>query len=230
MVAIYKDERMLVVAPHHDDAEFGLGGWMARAREENVGGFRVLVVAHGDYVRSDGVTVSGSVREQETALSMEILEAEHRNLRWFPENEGLACDYAGLVQAISREIDAYGATEVFVPLPSFNQDHRVVHDACITALRPGTHPTLRNVWCYPYPGSCWGCELPLFGRAYIGLKAHHVALKMRALRQHGSQWRDRPQIPVSPDTCMNQMFTWGRECGVEYAELLFLLREFEPCR
>ena len=62
----------LIFAPHHDDAEFGLGGaiqkWLAAG--ESV---FVLVCTVGDYLRVDGRPVCTLQRRAETARAMERL-------------------------------------------------------------------------------------------------------------------------------------------------------------
>lgn len=221
----YSGERMLVLAPHADDAEFGIGGWIARAKEEGVGVFNVVIAATGDYRRSDGGFVTENLRKREAAEAFKLLGVDAwRAAGWFSENGALAADYGRIVHLIAREIDHWQPTEVFCALPSFNQDHRVLFDAFVTALRPGMHKGVKNVWAYPYPGNCWGPAPPREGRCYLKLEQRHVDVKMQALAAHQSQWDGR-SVGVNPQASLINMQQWGSEIGEPYAELVYLLRE-----
>jgi LmbE family N-acetylglucosaminyl deacetylase len=221
----YTGERMLVFAPHCDDAEFGLGGWMQKAIAENVGEFRVVVACDGSYTRSDGQWVDGDVRIKESVAALQSLGVTNvSHPGWFKENNGNVANYTALVQSIALEVEAWQPTEAFICLPSFNQDHRVLHEAFMTAFRPGQHPFVKHLWAYPYPGSHWGGYLPATGRTYIALTKEQVITKVAALRTHQSQFQGR-EPAVGPRSALVNMMQWGSEVGIEYAELLFLMRE-----
>lgn len=220
---------MLVIAPHVDDAEFGVGGWLHRAQRKGIGTARVVVVAGGDYQRSDGTAVEWAQREHEARAGMLRLGIKNYELlNLMPENAGHTADYAKIVGAIERQIAAFEATEVFVPLPSFNQDHRLVHDACLTALRPGMFSRhLKHVWAYEYPGNAWASERPQWGRAYLGLGPEDITAKMDALGRHYSQFSGR-RVAVGPEAAYAMLVQRGSEVGLDAAECVYLLREVYP--
>ena len=80
---------------------------------------------------------------------------------------------------IEGEITAINPTEVYVCLPSFNQDHRVLYDATLTAFRPGAQ--LASLYAYEYPGNAWGPTPPEHGRRYLVVEQDEIVTKIEAL-------------------------------------------------
>ena len=215
--------RLLILAPHIDDAEFGLGGMIQRRLILEKAAIRVVVISTGSYTRSDGVEVLASRRNEEMHTALQYLGLDDFSAHeGFPENGGLLWDYGKLVSMIEREVRKYEATEVFTCLPSFNQDHRALFDATITAFRPGN--LAANLYAYEYPGNCWGGGDPKFGRRYITVLPNHVLRKIEALRLHKSQFDGR-KVAVGPEAASILARQRGAEIGVEYAELIYVLKE-----
>lgn len=216
-------ERLLVFAPHIDDAEFGCGGLIYKRTQ--LGLFsRVLVLSNSDYHRQ-GKKISKSDRRQEAEAAAVHLGCEMVIAEGFDENEALNTDYARLVDGLQREIAQQEADCVLVCLPSFNQDHRVLYDAFITATRPVDHMPARQLWAYEYPGNAWGPQPPQHGH-YVRLTTSEMHSKLNALREHKTQFTDRTGH-VTPNGALALAALRGSEVGVEYAEKFYLLRSIE---
>ncbi|MGK9084896.1 PIG-L family deacetylase [Brucella intermedia] len=212
----------LILAPHHDDAEFGLGAtiqkWISKGDVVHV-----VIAAGGSYQRADGSVVEGQSRVLETQAAMDILGVKSCTLAdWFKENKALAVDYGGLVWLIERQIAHVMATNVYVCLPSFNQDHRVLFDAAVTAFRPGGAKA--NLYAYEYPGNQYTNQPPEFGRRYHPASTRKANKKIEALRAHKSQFDGRVG-GVSPDAAMILGAMRGHEIGVPFAEVTFVIKE-----
>jgi LmbE family N-acetylglucosaminyl deacetylase len=212
----------LILAPHHDDAEFGLGAtiqkWISKGDTVHV-----VIAAGGDYQRADGAVVDGQIRVLETQAAMKILGVESCTLaEWFKENRAFEVDYGGLVWLIERQIAHVTATNVYVCLPSFNQDHRVLYDATITAFRPGG--VKANLSAYEYPGNQYMYPAPEFGRRYHPAASREANKKIEALRAHKSQFDGRVG-GVSPDAAMILGAMRGQEIGEPFAEVTFVIKE-----
>lgn len=215
--------RLLILAPHIDDAEFGLGAMSQRRLILEKAAIRVLIVASGSYTRSDGEEVAKHQRHEEMTNALQFLGLNDFSTHdGFPENGGLMWDYGKLVSTIEREVRKFEATEVFTCLPSVNQDHRVLFDATITAFRPGM--TQASLYSYEYPGNAWGSQLPPFGKKYVVATPNHVHRKIEALRLHKSQFEGR-KVAVNPEAASILARQRGAEIGVEYAELIYVLKE-----
>jgi N-acetylglucosamine malate deacetylase 1 len=213
---------ILILAPHCDDAEFGLGASIQRWREEGAS-VHVLIASCSDYARSDGKDVCAKGRLVEARAAFEHLGVNSwKSAGWFKENQALAVDYGRLVGQIEGEIKAINPAEVYVCLPSFNQDHRVLYDATLTAFRPGAQ--FASLYAYEYPGNAWGPNLPESGRRYLVAEEEEIVTKVEALTLHKSQFDGREAV-VSPYAAMVLAMQRGAEIGTKYAELVYVLKE-----
>jgi LmbE family N-acetylglucosaminyl deacetylase len=218
-------DRILVLAPHADDAEFGMGGYLCRMAREETAKAQVVIFAYGDYVRADGPRVTFEGRKAETAEAMKLLGAEHRFVEGFHENYGESSRLK-LTAMVETVLEWGQPDELFVCLPSFNQDHQALFDATITALRPGRFDHIKRIWMYEYPGNSWGPEPPRGGRCYVRMGRHDLTTKLAALAAHKSQGFGTDHIQhvgMSGSQALSALR--GSECSAEHAELFYLLRE-----
>lgn len=135
-------KNVLVLAPHADDAEFGVGGTLHRiackAKAPGAPQVRVAIFAHGDYVNWRGETVSFAARIAETDYAMSRLGLGAAVFTsTFKENLGDLTPQLQIVCAVEDLLRDYQPEVVYTCLPSFNQDHRALYEATLTALRPG---------------------------------------------------------------------------------------------
>ena len=212
----------LIFAPHHDDAEFGLGGTIQRlrARDEEI---EVVVCAAGDYVRADGRPVTQAERERESQAALQHLGVNAMRLvPMMAENGGRAADFPKMVATIEAIIGELFPACVYVCLPSSNQDHQVLYEAVIAAFRPGRdQPALL---AYEYPGNCWGPPPPAFGKRYVPLTAAEASRKLEALEMHVSQFEGRT-AGVAPEAARVLAMQRGAEIARPFAELIYVLKE-----
>jgi LmbE family N-acetylglucosaminyl deacetylase len=215
---------VLVLAPHADDAEFGVGGYLRRLTrgEQQV---RVVVFAYGDYRKTDGTKVEFETRKQETFKAMEFLGVEDCCfVEGMHENWGDRVSRCDMTRQVEKVIEDFYPEDLFVCLPSFNQDHESLFSATVTALRPGRFDGLRRVFAYEYPGNCWGPHPPQHGRCYMPLIDTDAQAKINALNCHQSQFSTRDHRHATPAGASTLMALRGSECGVSNAELVYLLR------
>lgn len=219
--------KTLCIAPHADDVEYGMGGYLSRIAREELGEVVVGVIAGGDYLSRWDVLVRGDQREKETAAAMEVLGVKrHCTLAAAPENRFDVVGRRDLVAAVDALLKLDMFDEVFIPLPSFNQDHQALFDACITAFRPGRWPFVKRIWAYEYPGNCMGPQPPAWGRCYVKLEGMHLAMKTRSLLAHESQLDGHGSQEHVGIVGMRALAALrGSECGAQHAELFYLVRE-----
>jgi len=127
---------VLILSPHIDD--------------EVLGCFAFLVP--GTHVVFAGVEsrpgMPASLRIQELESSAAAL-----GFTWtLLDNPVNAYDSAGLVTPFEQAIVAHRPTTLLLPEPSYNRDHRQVHDAALIAARPhDTLPRVDEVLVYEQP-------------------------------------------------------------------------------
>ena len=203
-------ERVLVLAPHTDDGEFGCGGTMARLVE---GGAEVRYVAFSIATRSlpEGFppdTLRHEVRAAtaELGLAEEALTVHDFDVRSFPEHRQ---EILELLVALWEE---WKPDVVFQPsLNDVHQDHQVVAAEGLRAFKRTT------ILGYEIP---WN-NFDFSYQAYVALERRHVERKIAALGHYESQQHRRYS---DPEYIQNVARTHGINVNREYAEVFQVYR------
>lgn len=220
-------KKHLILAPHHDDTEFGLGGCVQKWLEAG-DKITVMIFYQGGYTRSDGKPIRHSVRMEETIASFKLLGIASWYLchQVFVENHGNE-RFSEMVSAIEHIVRTEKPTDTYVCLPSFNQDHVALFEATKTAFRP---LNLRsNLHAYEYAGNIVpdADPVPAFGQTYHPLTEAQAEKKMAALRLHVSQWEGGRKPWVCPERAELMMLLRGALCDTKYAECTYLMHATE---
>lgn len=100
---------------------------------------------------------------------------------------------------------------VFIPYPSYNQDHQVINKAALVALRPhDKNHFVRFVAAYEETDSLWGCEPPKVNY-FMPL---NLERKLQGYSFHASQIRPHRSF----DALTAHARLRGFMCGYQYAE------------
>jgi LmbE family N-acetylglucosaminyl deacetylase len=136
-----------------------------------------------------------------------------------------------LIEKIEDVIEKFKPTMAAVPSHySYNQDHRELHTACITALRP-TPKKVRhftsNVVEFGEP-YLWGVNSPPPRTLYLDLNQKYkkgtlLNFKINLYKCHKTQVRTGV-FSRSPENLVHEAHVLGREIGIEIAESFRLLR------
>src|SRR3954467_5517292 len=178
-------ERVLVLAPHTDDGEFGCGGTMARLADA---GAEVRYVAFSTATRSlpEGFPPDTLAREvREATQTLGIAEAQLTvhdfEVRTFPERRQ---DILELLVALWEE---WRPDAVFQPsLHDVHQDHQVIAAEGLRAFKRTT------ILGYEIP---WN-NFDFSYTAYVALQQPHIDKKVAALARYESQQHRRYSDPV----------------------------------
>ena len=222
-------KRILVVAPHADDAELGAGGYLHREGKRGAHA-AVIVLAGGSRSASHVSPAAPGAREREGAAAAKVLGVkEYRFVYAAPDSAFNAFPRGDLVAALEREFAAFRPCELLIPLPSFHADHTATHDACVTALRPHLNREFPlSVLAYEYPGNCWGPQVPASGRVYAPIGPDDLAAKLESLAKHRSQWASDKDSLYGERGVRAMAELRGAEIGVKSAELFYPLRAVLP--
>ena len=110
----------LIISPHIDDEVLGCGG----------------ILDSNSFVLECGVDkfhiVSRDRRIEELKKAQEILGVEFETL----SNLVNSYDVSTIIDQLSDTINKVRPEKVFIPYPSYNQDHKAVYEASLIALRP----------------------------------------------------------------------------------------------
>jgi N-acetylglucosamine malate deacetylase 1 len=203
-------ERVLVLAPHTDDGEFGCGGTMARLVEA---GAEVRYLAFSTATKSlpDGFppdTLQREVREAtaELGLSEEGLTVHDFEVRTFPVHR------QEILELLIELWDEWLPDAVFMPsLRDIHQDHQVV---AAEGLRAFKRTTLLG---YEIPWNTFNFD----HQAYVALGAEHIERKVAALSRYASQ---QHRNYANAEYIWNLARTHGINVNRDYAEVFEVYR------
>src|SRR5438552_18748498 len=206
-------KRVLVLAPHTDDGEFGAGGTMTRLVEE---GAEVRYVAFSIATRSlpEGFppdTLAQEVKEAtaELGLAEASLTVHDFDVRTFPKHRQ---DILELLVALWEE---WRPDAVFQPsLHDIHQDHQVIAAEGLRAFKRTT------ILGYEIP---WN-NFDFAYQAYVSLQQSHVERKVAALGKYASQQHRRYS---DPEYIRNVARTPGIHVNREDAEVFEVDRDVE---
>jgi LmbE family N-acetylglucosaminyl deacetylase len=203
-------KRVLVLAPHTDDGEFGCGGTMVRLVETGVD---VRYVAFSIATKSLPAgfppdTLAREVKEATTELGIpaENLSVHDFEVRTFPERR------QDILELLIEEWEQWRPDAVFQPsLHDVHQDHQVIAAEGLRAFKRTT------VLGYEIPWNnfdfSYGC--------YVALDQQHVERKVAAVEKYASQHHRRY---ANAEYIWNLARVHGTNVNREYAEVFQVYR------
>lgn len=191
---------VLVVAAHPDDEVIGCGGTMARLADE---GHQVHVL-----ILAEGVTSRAAARDpaanqpalNELALSAErankVLGAASLKVCGFPDNRMDSSDLLDVIKVIEEAVIRLRPQLVLTHHGNdLNVDHRVVHDAVLTACRPlPGHPVRQLLFFEVASSTEWRSPRApdAFAPNCFYDIERHLGRKLAALREYAGEMREFP--------------------------------------
>lgn len=216
---------VLVVAAHPDDEALGCGGTVARHAEA---GDRVEVVFFTDGVSSrPGSTDSDRgcrVRAMEHARL--ILGITRVRVLGYPDNRLDSVQLLDIVQALEAVIAEVKPAVVYTHHSGdLNVDHRVTHQAVMTACRPFPDSSIREIYSFEVPSSTdWAgpCSVPFIPNYFVEI-ASFLPQKIRSLEAYRDELRVAPHSR-SLDHVKALSRHRGNSVGVAAAEAFMVMR------
>jgi len=221
----------LVIAAHPDDEVLGCGGTIARLAHEGWS-VHVFIVAEGATSRAqtrDRGAKQTELSELERAAkeANAILGAASVTMGQFPDNRMDSLELLDVVKVVESAVDRHRPSLVFTHhCGDVNIDHRVLHDAVISACRPLPGVPVRELLFFEVASSTeW--RPPSSGRSfepniYYDISSH-LHTKLRALDAYASEMREFPHARSIKS--VEALATWrGASCGHLAAEAFSLGR------
>ena len=202
----------LVIAPHVDDEVLGCGGILDSS-------FHILHLGLAENALHGNTNYSRTDRLKEFSLVLQELGISPSNhtLLNHPVNN---YKQQTLISDIEKIINNLKPLEIYIPHPSYNQDHREVYEACLVALRPhDINYFLKRVFVYEQPQvSLWNHNYKPFNPTYfVPVK---IEKKIKLYNYLASQVRD-----FRSSECITAMAKLrGSQSRLEYAEAFEMLR------
>lgn len=245
----WRDQRVLVIAPHADDETFGCGGLMAKVKASG-GQVYVIVgsvgdlyhygtelitagsIAHEGGSRASLALVTASRRTDELAEAMATLQVDGYEILFTEPGRHLRLDavpQADLISLIERDaryaMDRISPTVVILPAASYNQDHDALFRAGFAACRPhlqSQKPFAPLVLEADAPQLGWHYR-PFQPNFYVDI-SEYLSIKLRAHKCHRSQLKPPPH-QASLENVERIARVRGAEVGIEAAEAFRCYRQ-----
>jgi len=221
----------LVIAAHPDDELLGCGASIAKwinAGEE----VHILIMAEGATSR----TVNRNIEQKSEELSLltksaqqaaQIIGAKSLKLSGFPDNRMDSIDLLDIVKVIESEIELLQPkTVVTHHSGDLNIDHRIVHQAVMTACRPIPNHIVRRLLTFETLSSTeWQTTsfTTPFQPNWFEDVTKTIGRKMEALEAYHSEMREWPHAR-SLQSIEYLARSRGASIGCKAAEAFMLLR------
>jgi len=207
---VLNDKKILVLAPHTDDGEFGCGGSIAKFIEQ---GAEVYYAAFSLCEESVPEGWPKDILEKELKRAARALGVADPNLlifgypvrRFAEHRQEILEDLVGVQRQLKPTI---------VFMPSFNdlhQDHHIVAQEGRRAFKKTT------ILAYEMP---WN-NITFSTQLFVKLKSTHIERKLAALREYKSQ---KDKSYASPRFIEGLAHTRGVSVDSEYAEAFEVVR------
>lgn len=221
---LYK-KRVLIVSPHPDDEAISCGGLIMLAKQQKAIVY-VLYVAVGESRQFLTGKTSANTRIPEINKASKYGNFKYKII--FQGKEFMRLDslpQKELIEAIEDTLEKFKPDLVCIPYRfSFDQDHRAVAAACITATRPipknlRHQPAIIVEAEEPYS---WTTSNIFHPNLYFDI-SDVFEEKIKLLKCHITQVRKDP-FPRSPENLKRLAGIRGSEISTKYAESYNLLR------
>lgn len=203
-------KRVLVLAPHTDDGEFGCGGTIAKFIEE---GHEVTYAAFSACQQSVLPQFPSDILITEVKAATKVLGIKSENLLLFDydvrtfgyRRQDILDDLIRIRQDLKPEL-------IFMPdLQDVHQDHATIATEGLRAFK------FSSILSYELP---WN-NLSFTTSSFVHLEEKHVQTKVNALKEYQSQ----AHRPYSDEDFLRSVArTRGVQIGTKYAEAFNIVR------
>ncbi len=207
---------VMVVAPHQDDAEIGMGGTIAALRNE---GTRVVIIDLSDGEPTPYGTPE--IRARETKAASQILNIEERELLGFPNRE--IVDSIENRKKLAARIRKYKPTILFAPYWDDAHPDHVQASALVDAARFYAKFVKTDLphdpWHVPTQFYFFSTHMKVrVSPSFIYDISSSLEVKMAAIRAFESQFVIHPKNAERLPEIETEARYWGHQVGVDAGE------------
>jgi len=221
----------LVIAAHPDDEVLGCGASIAKWAKAGEA-VHIMIMAEG--VTSRDATRNQEIRAKELSTLAEaanqagaILGSASVTLLDFPDNRMDSVDLLDVIKPIEEQVSRLMPDTVVTHHGGdLNIDHRIIHEAVVTACRPQPGFSVQRILVFEVASSTeWQLpgSAPIFQPNWFENVSATIDRKLQALEVYTSEMRPWPHARSTK--AIEYLARWrGASVGVEAAEAFELLR------
>jgi LmbE family N-acetylglucosaminyl deacetylase len=223
---------ILAVAAHPDDEVLGPGGTLARHAAEG-DAVHILLLSEGATGRDQSRDTSARAGELEALRAAArsvatVLGAAPPRFAGLPDNRMDSLDLLDVIKAVEGVVDELAPEIVYTHHGGdLNVDHRLTHQAVVTACRPIPGASVRAIYGFETLSSTeWASPdstTPFQPQRFVDISPH-LETKLRALEAYEVEMRPFPH-PRSVEGVTALARLRGATVGVAAAEAFRVVRE-----
>jgi len=215
---------ILVITAHPDDEIIGCGGSMAKF-VKNKDKVYVLILGHGIDSRQNKNADKQMQKLREACLKAnKIMGVEEVFIHDFPDQRFDTVPILDIIKKIEEIKSKVNPEIVFThSRHDLNKDHRTTYEAVITAFRPLSGESCKEIYSFEVLSSTeWNCPIGFSPNVFVDI-SKTIHLKNTALECYSSEMRDRDH-PRNISNLVYNCKLWGVKNGLGFAEAFECVR------
>lgn len=203
--------KTIILSPHIDDEVLGCFSLL----NENT--FVIYCGSDESHINFDWVKQRPGIKQR--LLELELVQKKHGFGYTILNNKVNEYKIQDLIPEFEKYINEIKPDEVYIPVPSYNQDHRIVYEAALTALRPhDINFFVKKVFVYEQLQDLWNHNYHMFNPTYF--KPIDIEDKISTYYLYASQVRSFR----SPEMLRSLANVRGAQSNLPYAEGFEIIR------
>jgi len=222
------NKKILVVASHPDDEILGCGGTISRLTGEGCEIY-TLLLSHGVAARQNGEApenIRGEIESLEKCAykANKAVGVKQVIFHDFPDNAFDSVPLLEIVRVVEKAKSEIQPSVIFTHYEKdLNIDHRLTYEAVITATRPMTNESVREIYSFEVLSSTeWKYPLSFSPDTFFDISGT-IKSKLCALECYKPELQDFPH-PRSLEAAELNAKSWGVKVGMNYAEAFKAVR------
>ncbi len=223
--------KILIIAAHPDDEILGCGGTIARFVRE---GFEAYTLILGEGKTSRDKTRNREKRKEElyvinkeTHAANNIIGIKDIFSYNFPDNRFDTVALLDIVKVIEEVKNKIKPDIIFTHFENdLNIDHRITYNAVITATRPLSTETTKEIYSFEVLSSTeWKFPLNFSPDTFFDI-TDTLDVKLKSMKKYVSELKKSPH-PRSLEGIKLTARNWGMKTGLNYAEAFKTIRKIK---
>ncbi len=225
-----KNEKILVIVAHADDEAIGCGGTLIR-HNDNGDEIRIIYMTDGVSARAEGASTEVNIAGQ-NRLSAQQQACHQLNVSKyynfdFPDNRMDQISLIDITQVIEPIITEFQPSVIYTHHGGdLNVDHRIVHQAVLTACRPQPNSWVKKILSFEVNSSTEWASTSMssaFLPNYFVEISEYQQEKQQLLEKYQEEMKPYPHTrSIEAINYLNKVR--GSSVGVESAEAFMLIR------
>ncbi|MDB4303584.1 PIG-L family deacetylase [Desulfosarcina sp.] len=218
-------KKVMVIVAHPDDEVLGCGATIARHSDQG-DDLALLVMADGETSRNT-VDWNKETRDEGLYAAAKILGIKEVYVENYPDQKMDTIAILDIVRSIENKINKWRPSVIYTHHGGdLNLDHRITHQAVMTACRPQPDSLIDAIYTFEVLSSTeWASSVDTQFRPTRACDiSKYLDIKLVALECYHKELREFPH-PRSYEAVMHLAKIRGAQYGVEAAEVFFIERE-----